>query len=155
PVLVEVDDGVMFVDFDQRARPVRRLHDPIALRPRFHRRLPARLASAAAAATVPAASAPPPATAFPPGPPFPHGQSPTPHLVLIELRGRLLRFFVGRHLDEREAPRASGRSVAHHTYRLDIPSPAEQFLEFRLARAVRQIPDVKPSTHTFSLIRPP
>src|SRR5205823_2139568 len=42
-----------------------------------------------------------------------------------------------------------------HAHRFDVSRAAEQFLELGLARSVRQIPDVKPSTHTFSLVRPP
>src|SRR4026208_642452 len=35
--LVEVNDGVMFVDFDERTRPVGGLTHAIAFRPVFHR----------------------------------------------------------------------------------------------------------------------
>ena len=33
---IEVDHRVMFVDFDQRAGPVSRLHHAVAFGPRFH-----------------------------------------------------------------------------------------------------------------------
>ena len=74
------------------------------------------------------------------------------HLELVELRGRLLRFLVGRHLDEREPARAARRGVTHDAHRLDRAGLAEEFLEFRFACGVRKIPNVKPSTHHCLLV---
>src|SRR5439155_16680445 len=95
-VLVEVDHGVMLVDFDERAGPVVGLHDPIAFRPSFHRcpmapsgaeTLPARLAASAAATAAVAVSAAAAESAFGLGPRFVDRQAPTAHLVLIEFSG--------------------------------------------------------------------
>src|SRR5690348_17821090 len=46
------------------------------------------------------------------------------------------------HLDEREAPGPARRRVAHHTHRFHGAGLAEQLLEFRFTRGIRQVPDV-------------
>src|SRR4051794_28245669 len=154
----------MFVDFDERPRPVGGLTHAIALRPVFHRSsmvtegaLPARFpaaaaATAAAAVTAEAAAAAEPAFGL--GPRFVDGQRASAHLKLIELARRFLRFFVGRHLDEREAARAAGGGVPHDAHRFDRAGLAEQLLQFRLTGGVRKVPDVQPATHHSLLEKP-
>jgi hypothetical protein len=116
-VFVEINDRVMIVDFDERAWPVRGLHNAIALGPILHG-LPARLTTSAG--VVPAAvsteSAATPESAFGFGPRFVHRERTATHLILIELGRGFLRFLVGCHLDERKATRAAGRRIAHHAY---------------------------------------
>src|SRR4249920_1104715 len=115
--------------------------------------LPAGLATSAAATTAAAIAAESTAAAKPAfglGPGFIDRQAAATHLELIEFGSRLLRLLVGGHLDERESPRASRRGVTHDTHRLHCARLAEELLQLRFSRAVRKIPDVKPSTHTLS-----
>src|SRR5436190_5909298 len=110
--------------------------------------LPARLAASAGTIAAEAAAAPATAEAtfrFWSG--LIHRQASAAHLVLIELGGGLLRFLIGRHLDEGESPGAAGRCVAHDAHRLDVPRLAEELLQLRLTGRVWKIPYVKPSTH--------
>src|SRR5450759_1689005 len=107
-------------------------------------RLPAGFAPAAAA-VEPAAVEPAGALRLRPG--LVDRQGATAQGILIELRGRLLRFFVCRHLDEREAARTAGCHVAHDTDRFNRSRLAEQFLQLRLSNLVRQVPDVQLPTH--------
>src|SRR5712671_2528851 len=118
----------MFVDLDERPRPIGGLTHAIALRPVFHRAsmvsegaLPARLAASAAATTTAAAVAAAAAEAAAPaaespfglGPRLVDGQRAAAHLERVELAGRLLRLFIGRHFDECEAAGPAGGRVAH------------------------------------------
>src|SRR6185295_10642087 len=104
-------------------------------------------AAEAAAATAAAESA------FRLGPGFVDGERAAAHLELVQLARRLLRFFVGRHLDKGESARPACRSVTHDADRLDRSRPAEQLLQLRLSGRVRKVPDVKPSTHHSLLVR--
>src|SRR5262249_37927537 len=132
-------------------------HASIAFLPRFHQALvlalPARLAASAAAAAVAAESAAA-AGEFRFGSGFVHRQAAAAHLILIELGSGLLRFLVSGHLDEREPARAPRRGVAHDAHRFHRAGLAEELLQFRLARRIGQIPNVKPSTHTLSSFAP-
>jgi hypothetical protein len=113
--------------------------------------LPTRLATSAATAatTIPAKSATTEST-FGLRSRFIHRQRATTHLVLVELAGSPLRFFIGGHLDESEAAGAAGRCVTHHVHRCDVASATEQLLKLCFTSAVRQIPDVQPATHADS-----
>src|SRR5258705_3775086 len=106
-MLVEVDHRVMLVDFDERARPISGLDDAVALGPRFHSGLPARLAASAGAVAAEAAAAATTEAAYRFRPRPVHRQAPSAHLILIEFGGGLLRLLVGRHFDERESPGAA------------------------------------------------
>src|SRR5262249_27673327 len=146
-VLIEIDDRVVLVDLDERAGPVVGLHDPIALRPSFHRdpmappsdaqTLPARLA----ASTAPAA--PVSAVAAATDPPLGLGtrlvarQAAATQLILIEFSGRLLRLVVGCHLDECNPPRAARRGIAHDAHGFNRTRLAEELLQLCLAGGVR------------------
>ena len=105
---------------------------------RGSRRPPPRAAAAVAAESAAAAAK----AAFGLGTRFVDRERAATHLELVELGRRLLRFFVGRHLDEREAARPTRGRVAHDAHRFDVPRSAEQLLQLRFARRVGKIPDV-------------
>src|SRR5207253_1555040 len=110
--------------------------------------LPPRLAaSAAAATTVPAESSAAPESTLGLRPRLVHRQTASTQLVAVELVRCLLRFFVSCHFDERKAARAAGSRIAHHAHGFHGAGAAKQLLQLRFARRVRQIADVKPSTH--------
>src|SRR5262245_691002 len=101
--------------------------------------LPARLAaSTAAAAAIAAVSAAAAEAALRFRPRLVDGQRAPAHLVLIQFARRLLRFFVGGHLDEREPARPTRRGVAHHSNRFDGPGAAEELLQLRFPGRVRK-----------------
>jgi hypothetical protein len=121
----------------------------------FALKLPAGLAAPAAATTTAAVAAK--STAAAPakpalglGPGLVDRQAAAAHLELIKLGGRFRGLLVGRHLDECEPPGTARRGVAHDTDRLYGSCLAEELLEFRFSRAIREVADVKPSTHTLS-----
>src|SRR4029453_3139289 len=99
---------------------------------------------AAAAAVAPAAAA---ESTFGLRPRFVHRQRTAAHLVLIELAGGFLRFFVRRHLHESEPARAAGRRITHDAHRFNGAGLAEQFLEFSFTGRVGKVAHVKPHTH--------
>ena len=69
----------------------------------------------------------------------------------MQLGDRLLRAFIGRHLDEAEAARAARGHVAHHCHRFDRTDPLEQLLKILLRRAVGRFPLQLP-THRLLLV---
>src|SRR5204862_746384 len=101
-------------------------------------------AGVAAAIAVPATAAAEAAFRFGAG--FVDGQRAAAHLKLVEFRGRLLRFFVGGHLDEGEPAGAAGGRVAHHAHCFDTTGLAEQLLELCFTRTVGEVSDVKPAS---------
>src|SRR4029079_7696002 len=111
---------------------------------------PPRLAPPPPPATVapePAAAA---ESAFRLRPRLVHGQPAPAQLIPVEFARRFLRLFVGAHRTEGKAAGPPGGGVAHHPHRLHLPDPTEQLLQLRLARRIREVPDVQPSTHRFS-----
>src|SRR5688572_29330331 len=74
-------------------------------------------------------------------------QVPAAEAVVVQLFDRLLRFLVGGHFDEPEAPRPAGGHVAHDLHALDGAAAGKQLLEILLSRAVREVAHVKFSTH--------
>src|SRR5688572_25311280 len=75
------------------------------------------------------------------------GQVPAAEVVVVELIDRLLRFLIGRHLDEPESARPAGGHVAHDLDALDGSASGEELLQVLLSRAVREVAHVKFSTH--------
>src|SRR5579862_486329 len=73
-------------------------------------------------------------------------------LHCVELFDGFLRIFVRGHFDERESACAARHLIAHHVDRLDGPGLGEQFLQLRLTRRVRKIPDIQLSTHLYRLL---
>ena len=65
---------------------------------------------------------------------FVHHQGTSLEFVLVELADRPLRIIVGRHLDERETARASGRHVAHDADVVDLAGAAEEIRELFFGR---------------------
>ena len=78
---------------------------------------------------------------------FVDGEIAAAEVVVVQLFDRALRFLVGGHLDEAEAPRPSRRHVAHDLHALDRPAACKELLEILLPRAVREVAHVEFSTH--------
>src|SRR5688572_6741419 len=68
-------------------------------------------------------------------------------IVIVQLLDRLLRLFVGAHLNEAEAARSTGSHVAHDLDAFDRAAAREELFEILLPRAVRKVSHVKFSTH--------
>jgi hypothetical protein len=71
-------------------------------------------------------------------------------LRLVQLADCFLRVGVAGHLDEREAARAPGRLIAHHSNGVDGADALEQRLQIRFACLEGQIADVKFAAHSTS-----
>ena len=69
------------------------------------------------------------------------------YLARIQLRDRVLRVLVARHLDERKTTGPASRLVTHDGDRFDRSGSREQFAERRLIDLVGQISNVQLPTH--------
>ena len=69
-----------------------------------------------------------------------------------QIRTKRRGLLIGAHLDEREAARPTGLPIRHHLGVRDRAELAEDFLQLQLGRVVREIANIKSSTHfDFSL----
>jgi hypothetical protein len=109
--------------------------------------VPAGLGAPAVGAAVATAAAAPEATAAGLGARFIDGEVPAAEVLVVQHADRLLRFLVGRHLDEREPAGTAGGHVAHHADRVHGAGAGEQALKILLGDAVGKVADVKFSSH--------
>ena len=134
---------------DQGFTPERRTRARARHAARVLPQLPARLSASAAtaASATEAAATTAAAGACRHGLRLVDGEVAPAEVVVVQLFDRALRFLVGGHLDEAEAPGASRRHVAHDLHAFDGAASREELFEILLARGVRKVTHVKFSTH--------
>jgi len=71
-------------------------------------------------------------------------------LVTVQLRDRLLRILVARHLNEGESTRTTGHTVSHHRHGLYLACLPEQRFEVLFHRLVRKIANEQFPAHVAS-----
>ena len=78
---------------------------------------------------------------------FVHGEVASTVVVVVQRGDRVLRVFVGRHLDERKAARTARGHVTHHIDAFHSTGTGKQFLEVLFSGLVRQVSNVELSSH--------
>src|SRR5262245_16890838 len=70
----------------------------------------------------------------------------------MELANRLLRVFVGHHLDEREATRATGRLIAHNTNVVHCSRAAEELRQLLVRGLIGKVTHVQSAAHRCEIL---